>query len=295
MRKARVELIGGHIFGGHHTRSAPIASKSVGVSQVLAHFGGVLTRAQRVGQHEHTAFRIAGQRHRQTQISRVEHAFKTLKSIKRVAPATDCGLRQRVAEHCARILVTQLNRFAIALRRRIVAARFQIGFAQQSAIRRVTRFGLDRCFRVSDRFGHFALGQRLLRFGVRHFRARGGCCGRCGERDAQDRSRGEQGHSGPKFRTACAVHGLGIHCVSPGSFKWLGWYCSDFNFGQSRCIRAARRSSSSIPSNIASRAWVTSACALTPCMVAARRNLRCRCVSRRNVKAARLPDLWAVL
>ena len=47
---AVADLSGGHVFGGHDPRSAPIALHGIGVGEVLAHLGGVLSGAQGVAE-----------------------------------------------------------------------------------------------------------------------------------------------------------------------------------------------------------------------------------------------------
>ena len=44
--EACVKLVGRNVFGRHQSRCAPIAEEGIGISQVLAHFRGVVAAAQ---------------------------------------------------------------------------------------------------------------------------------------------------------------------------------------------------------------------------------------------------------
>ena len=181
IRKARVELVGGHVFGSHDPRSAPVAGEGVGIGEVLACLGGAFAVAHGVDEIVHAAFRLAGERQRKAEIGSGNGAFM-LCQLGEGCPVVPGGnLGERIAQHGARIGVTEVDRLAESGRGRFEPARFEIGCAEQRAETCIARFGKDSGFGMGDGIADLALIERGLRLVERDLcgrRRRGAPCQR---------------------------------------------------------------------------------------------------------------------
>ena len=193
LRQACIELIGGHVFGGHDARCAPVACQSVGIGEVLTRLGGVFCAAIAHAVHEvvNAAFGLTGQSDRKTQIGGLKRTLVRGKLCQSGGVVAGRNLGQCIAQDSARIVFAKLQSVAECLGCGSEAACIEIGSAQHRAERGVARFGQNGGFGMADGAVDIAFRKRSLRLGKGGF-SRRSRRGAPGERDAGQSGADEQ-------------------------------------------------------------------------------------------------------
>ena len=158
---SRVEQVGRDVLRCHQSRLAPAPVERISIGKVLAHLGGIVTCAQRIGEYRHPAARIAGERDRQAKVARGDRILPQVQHGLCLAILARTDIGQRQAERGERRFIAQSLRILERRRCRFEAPDLQICVGQRKPRReRVRGFlygplslrhGLAVLFRYRDR------------------------------------------------------------------------------------------------------------------------------------------------
>ena len=163
LHDALIDVCGGEIDRDHRLGFLPATGQGQRKSEVLAGLGVGTGGADRGGQHLDRTRRVAGQRHGEAAVARVDAVGMGGERLAGAIPVTGRNLRQREVERGLAAIGRQAQRIAKGVTRRGEAAGLEIGLAKHQAV--IGDLGTQRHRGLGERDGGviFALAEQILR------------------------------------------------------------------------------------------------------------------------------------